>query len=273
MCVYFFQLGEGQRLTNSNMGKLVLLRTKTGQLMAMPASQLQQIQQQKFQNESGMPPRASSAPPPPQNQILQTLNPSSNRLGNYDVKVLSVARPPPSLSSLSMPASLRATPSPHHQEMFTVKKEEDQLELLNERDVSQVLSLPASDFSSEPRMQFAPQQQQECSSNVVNNSSGVQQIVKRTLSTPQQQVLTVTANKRVNKKGNTIMLKSHGNPPLLPKPPVVVVTSDSYNLTNTNGHGNMACNVKAMVICKQCGAFCHSDCIGPQSVCVSCLIR
>ena len=242
--------------------------------MAMSASQLQQIQQQKFQNESGMPPRASSAPPPPQNQILQTLNPSSNRLGNYDVKVLpSVARPPPSLSSLSMPASLRATPSPHHQEMFTVKKEEDQLELLNERDVSQVLSFPASDFSSEPRMQFVERlPQQECSSNVVNNSAGVQQIVKRTLTTPQQ-VLTVAANKRGNKKGNTIMLKSHGNPPLLPKPPVVVVSSDSYSLTNTNGHGNMACNVKAMVICKQCGAFCHSDCIGPQSVCVACLIR
>ncbi len=254
------------------MGKLVLLRTKTGQLMAMPASQLQQIQQQKLQNESGMPPRASSAPPPPQNQILQTLNPSSNRLGSYDVKVLSVARPPPSLSSLSMPASLRATPSPHHQEMFTVKKEEDQLELLNERDVSQVLSLPASDFSSEPRMQFTPQQQ-ECSTNVVNNSATVQQIVKRTLTTTPQQVLTVATNKRGNKKANTIMLKSHGNPPLLPKPPVVVVSSDSYSMTNTNGHGNMACNVKAMVICKQCGAFCHSDCIGPQSVCISCLIR
>jgi additional sex combs-like protein len=31
--------------------------------------------------------------------------------------------------------------------------------------------------------------------------------------------------------------------------------------------------VKAMVICKKCGAFCHSDCIGPQSVCTSCLVK
>eukprot|EP00096_Caligus_rogercresseyi_P012615 TRINITY_DN533_c2_g1_i2.p1 TRINITY_DN533_c2_g1~~TRINITY_DN533_c2_g1_i2.p1 ORF type:complete len:209 (+),score=26.41 TRINITY_DN533_c2_g1_i2:304-930(+) len=33
------------------------------------------------------------------------------------------------------------------------------------------------------------------------------------------------------------------------------------------------CNVNAMIICRQCGAFCHNDCIGPSKVCVSCLIR
>ncbi|XP_015120271.1 polycomb protein Asx [Diachasma alloeum] len=29
----------------------------------------------------------------------------------------------------------------------------------------------------------------------------------------------------------------------------------------------------AMVICRQCGAFCHDDCMGPQRICATCLIR
>ncbi|KAK6623484.1 hypothetical protein RUM43_009336 [Polyplax serrata] len=34
-----------------------------------------------------------------------------------------------------------------------------------------------------------------------------------------------------------------------------------------------ACNLKAMIVCKKCGAFCHDDCIGPSKLCVTCLIR
>ncbi|XP_025988226.1 polycomb protein Asx isoform X1 [Solenopsis invicta] len=34
------------------------------------------------------------------------------------------------------------------------------------------------------------------------------------------------------------------------------------------------CNMQgAMAICRQCGAFWHDDCIGPQSICATCLIR
>uniref|UniRef100_A0A2C9JHT1 DEUBAD domain-containing protein n=1 Tax=Biomphalaria glabrata TaxID=6526 RepID=A0A2C9JHT1_BIOGL len=33
-----------------------------------------------------------------------------------------------------------------------------------------------------------------------------------------------------------------------------------------------ACNHKAMVVCKKCGAFCHNDCIGPSRLCVTCLV-
>ncbi|XP_034235837.1 uncharacterized protein LOC117642105 isoform X2 [Thrips palmi] len=41
-----------------------------------------------------------------------------------------------------------------------------------------------------------------------------------------------------------------------------------------NGQKNdCACNLKAMIMCKQCGAFCHDDCIGPMHLCVMCLIR
>lgn len=35
---------------------------------------------------------------------------------------------------------------------------------------------------------------------------------------------------------------------------------------------NCACSLKAMVMCKKCGAFCHDDCIGPSRLCVTCLI-
>lgn len=34
-----------------------------------------------------------------------------------------------------------------------------------------------------------------------------------------------------------------------------------------------ACSLKAMIVCKKCGAFCHDDCIGPSKLCVTCLIR
>jgi len=33
-----------------------------------------------------------------------------------------------------------------------------------------------------------------------------------------------------------------------------------------------ACNLRAMVACQKCGAFCHDDCIGPSKLCVTCLV-
>lgn len=63
-------------------------------------------------------------------------------------------------------------------------------------------------------------------------------------------------------KGNNIMLKSYGVP-LLPKPPSMV----------QNGVNSVACNMKAMIACKNCGAFCHDDCISASRLCLTCLIR
>lgn len=68
-----------------------------------------------------------------------------------------------------------------------------------------------------------------------------------------------TASTKVIKK---VLLKPYGVP-LLPKP------SGGPEISQ-NG---MACNVKALVVCKQCGKFCHNDCISSSNVCVSCLIR
>lgn len=53
-------------------------------------------------------------------------------------------------------------------------------------------------------------------------------------------------------------------------------TSGSYPAHNkepTPGTDSCACNLKAMIVCKKCGAFCHDDCIGPSKLCVTCLIR
>lgn len=33
-----------------------------------------------------------------------------------------------------------------------------------------------------------------------------------------------------------------------------------------------SCRLKAMIVCKGCGAFCHDDCIGPSKLCVLCLV-
>lgn len=38
----------------------------------------------------------------------------------------------------------------------------------------------------------------------------------------------------------------------------------------TRVNNDCSCSLKAMVICKKCGAFCHDDCIGPFKVCVNC---
>ncbi|NXX41711.1 ASX protein, partial [Tricholaema leucomelas] len=33
-----------------------------------------------------------------------------------------------------------------------------------------------------------------------------------------------------------------------------------------------SCSLKAMIMCKGCGVFCHDDCIGPSKLCVLCLV-
>lgn len=46
---------------------------------------------------------------------------------------------------------------------------------------------------------------------------------------------------------------------------------NSAGATATGGN-SCACSLKAMVMCKNCGKFCHDDCVGPTKLCVSCLI-
>lgn len=46
-----------------------------------------------------------------------------------------------------------------------------------------------------------------------------------------------------------------------------------HSPTNSADANNCACSLNAMVICQQCGAFCHDDCISSSKLCVSCVIR
>jgi len=39
-----------------------------------------------------------------------------------------------------------------------------------------------------------------------------------------------------------------------------------------DGSGNCVCDLRAMIMCRKCGAFCHDDCIGPSDLCLTCLI-
>ncbi|XP_077991367.1 uncharacterized protein LOC144445622 isoform X2 [Glandiceps talaboti] len=51
---------------------------------------------------------------------------------------------------------------------------------------------------------------------------------------------------------------------------------NSVSSAETNGPSSMgkcSCRLKAMIMCKGCGAFCHDDCIGPSTLCVACLIK
>ncbi len=53
-------------------------------------------------------------------------------------------------------------------------------------------------------------------------------------------------------------------------------TSPEQSFIETSGmediQSNCYCRLKAMIMCKGCGAFCHDDCIGPSKLCVSCLV-
>ncbi|XP_071448972.1 polycomb group protein Asx isoform X2 [Hetaerina americana] len=50
-------------------------------------------------------------------------------------------------------------------------------------------------------------------------------------------------------------------------------SSSSSSPSASSTASECACNLKAMIMCRKCGAFCHDDCIGPSRLCVTCLIR
>ncbi|CAH2265264.1 jg19791 [Pararge aegeria aegeria] len=67
-----------------------------------------------------------------------------------------------------------------------------------------------------------------------------------------------------------------------PPPPVLVrqlptaVMPHAENVTRCRSVGAddaCVCNLRAMILCKKCGAFCHDDCIGSAELCLTCLIR
>ena len=190
------------------MGRFILVQNAEGQLIAIPASSVKN-------QDSGMPVRASSAPPP----------------GHP------LAPPPP-----ARPASVDTSPSsklPEHplaQAQLEEQEEEPSY---------------SSEQPTPPPLQIAPAPAIKI----------VPKIVATTLALATTTTTTVRLKPKPN-KGNKMMLKSYGVP-LLPKPPSMSQT----------GLNSVSCNMKAMVVCKSCGAYCHDDCISANRLCVTCLIR
>ena len=79
----------------------------------------------------------------------------------------------------------------------------------------------------------------------------------RILPRPTTTVTTVVPVSKQPGSGNKMQLKSTGVVPLLPKPPPDLPPGHGQG---QGGQGQLACNVKAMVLCKQCGQFCHQFC-------------
>ncbi|XP_048867331.1 putative Polycomb group protein ASXL3 isoform X2 [Brienomyrus brachyistius] len=77
------------------------------------------------------------------------------------------------------------------------------------------------------------------------------------------------SNGKLNRTASVIE-KSVGNPRLQATP------VSSHKFANRNSVDELqlkcSCRLKAMIVCKGCGAFCHDDCIGPSELCVACLV-
>ena len=218
-------------------GRFVLVQTAEGQLIAIPAASLCAGAEQL------PPPRANSAPPPGRSlaECLPTRPASVDTSAHNGVK----------LGPAASPGKLEAedTPPPTN------------------------TSVP---MASDDKEDTAPTAN---NTNNTNNTkpeppSAVGGGLKPPAVVPTTTASTATAPTAVRlkpkpNKGNKMMLKSYGVP-LLPKPPSL---APHANTAGAGGVGAVACNMKAMISCKGCGAFCHDDCISSSKLCVTCLIR
>ena len=180
-----------------------------------------------------VPPRASSAPP------------SAAERGDSD-------------SLPTRPASVDTSPNGGKE----VLKQQDSFESSDMSDMGEIHNddLRESDDRTSASCDEAVKDEGETKSDT--KSSLVQNDETKHLDFPKKLPTSSIKLKPKPNKGNKMMLKSYGVP-LLPKPPSMI----------QNGVNSVACNMKAMVVCKNCGAFCHDDCISSSRLCVTCLIR
>ena len=237
-----FQVQQQQQQQQQSTSKLILIPQPNGQYLAVPASQIQTGTQA---GTAKLPPRASSAPPT-QEQVWQQTHPA--RPASVDAMGIlrsnnSSQRPSP-VATPSTPPVAAATPP-----MPTLEPNES-------------LSIRASIDSDAETPQLTEEVTQP---SVTQPQNGVQNGVDEN-EKPEVKVkiLPPTPTPPIGAGTKKVMLKSYGVP-LLPKPPT--------GMGSERANSTMACNVKALVVCKQCGKFCHNDCISSSNVCVSCLIR
>ncbi|XP_063358875.1 polycomb protein Asx [Cydia amplana] len=81
---------------------------------------------------------------------------------------------------------------------------------------------------------------------------------------------------RANNMGQYILVQRTPNvaPRASSAPPANQNTNVSVTRCRSVGADDACvCNLRAMILCKKCGAFCHDDCIGSAELCLTCLIR
>ncbi|XP_049868628.1 polycomb protein Asx [Pectinophora gossypiella] len=84
------------------------------------------------------------------------------------------------------------------------------------------------------------------------------------------------AENRPNNVGQYILVQRTPNvaPRASSAPPANPNTNVSVARCRSVGaEDSCVCNLRAMILCKKCGAFCHDDCIGSAELCLTCLIR
>ena len=269
----FFQ-GNGNsdviQTQNSPTGKVVLVQNSQGQLMAIPVNQLQQVGSAK------LPPRASSAPPSQAGTIrLLPTRPASVDAAGIKVQAAAARVVSP---AQSLPGSLRATPSPNRTLIITSAATAGSLPLppsspsivVSKNEQANGSDVVAANEEVITSNNETEQKRPDVTVSKIVVSAAAAPPPTIALKPPPTTTVTIVSKptpKILPKSvpppapaGQTLKHKSYGVP-LLPKP------------TSDNGANPCACDVKAMIICKQCGQFCHNDCIGPSKVCVSCLIR
>ena len=252
---------------------MILVQNAQGQMMAVPVSQIQQItpvNQPRQVTPNSTPPRASSAPPTQPTGTIRLINarqPTTSGDGSGNEQKTVVVG--------SLPASVRASPSPSNGTATALPAPPQKL----------ILTAPAAAGKKLP-VTAPPTVVQTVTLGHPNNSTkpvlpkGVIQQVPQgiklaqapvSLGQPQKSGTTVVVTQQ-----KQILPKSQAGGvykgvPLLPKP---APANDGCGTGGVGNGGNLlACDAKAMIICKQCGQFSHNDCIGPSKVCVSCLIR
>ncbi|XP_038222936.1 polycomb protein Asx isoform X2 [Zerene cesonia] len=81
---------------------------------------------------------------------------------------------------------------------------------------------------------------------------------------------------RPNNMGQYILVQR--TPNVAPRASSAPPTNQNININVTRcrsvgADDSCVCNLRAMILCKKCGAFCHDDCIGSAELCLTCLIR
>ncbi|CAK1603389.1 unnamed protein product [Parnassius mnemosyne] len=86
----------------------------------------------------------------------------------------------------------------------------------------------------------------------------------------------VNENRSNNNMGQYILVQR--TPNVIPRASSAPPSNPNTNVNVTRCRSVGAddacvCNLRAMILCKKCGAFCHDDCIGSAELCLTCLIR